>query len=323
MTTAAVVAAVEMAAERLGPRLLPPLPVGATEAEFKLSRLRELRRSGESPRVLIIGASPIGSCLDPAVISTRGTTGRVFNACLTGSTVPAMRRWRRSWKQEVRPEVVLVGAQPLMFIPSGRYSDAVMRDLTSLEDRYAAPPGDHPVALWRWRRGLAAALAPRNEPRPGHARAPDSRPPYAAGRHNPDGLLEAFLDVSLEAGLKAFPDDWYAYVGFDPYVAPDVAPYLGFLDELRSDGMYPIAVIPPLRLSASPSTSLPTPQDYLGGDQLLETAAEHSLDVVDLRPLATDDGDFADVFHLGRAASRRVSEACGDALVRLAPSIRR
>lgn len=53
----AVAMAAELAADRLGPRLLPALPPGETEAAFKLGRLRELRRSGHSPRVLIVGVT--------------------------------------------------------------------------------------------------------------------------------------------------------------------------------------------------------------------------------------------------------------------------
>lgn len=84
---ATLVAGAELAADRLGPRLLPSMPTGVTEAGFKLGRLGELRRGGSSPRVLTIGASPTGTCLDPAAISAQGVTGRVFNACLPGSTV--------------------------------------------------------------------------------------------------------------------------------------------------------------------------------------------------------------------------------------------
>jgi hypothetical protein len=43
---------------------------------------------------------------------------------------------------------------------------------------------------------------------------------------------------------------------------------------------------------------------------------------VDFRPLANDDDDFSDVFHVNRETSRRLSEACGDALARLAPKVR-
>ena len=53
-----------------------------------------------------------------------------------------------------------------------------------------------------------------------------------------------------------------------------------------------------------------------------KTAKERGFDVIDLRPLVNDDDDFSDMFHVRRAASKRVSEACGDALVRLAPEVR-
>lgn len=318
---AAAVAA-DAVAERLGPRLLPALPIGESEAGFKLGRLRELRRSGLAPRVLILGASPSDSCLDPAVISSRGVTIRAFNACLTGSTVPVLRRWRELWKREVAPEVVLVGAQPMMFLAAGRYSNAVSRDVAALEASYEPPPPEHPVKLWRWRRELVGALTGghQQEVEPNSVLTEEQLFPMR--RHRPDGFLEAFLDGTLVEGLQTLPEDWYAYLGIDPYAPPDVAPYLAFLDELRAEGIHPIAVIPPLHLSASPATSLGSPQAYPGADELLQTAAERSLDVVDLRPLTTGDGDFADVFHVSRTASGRVSEACGDALRRLAPKVR-
>lgn len=302
--------------------MLPSLPIGVTEAGFKLGRLRELRRSGASPRVLIVGASPTGTCLDPAAMSAQGLTNRVFNACLTGSTVPVLRRWREMWQHEVEPEVALVGAQPLMFIPSGRYSNAVKRDLSALEANYLRPPPRHPSAMWRWRRELLGAFARPGEGRESVNRAADGRELSLLQRYRGNGFLEAFLDVPLADGLKTLPDDWYESVGFSPHVWPNLEPYLSFVDELRADGIHPIAVIPPLRLSASASTAAGVEVGRRSGAQLLAVAGERALDVIDLRPLADNDEDFADVFHLNRSASLRVSGACGEALARLVPTLR-
>ena len=318
----AVAGAAERAARRLGPCLLPALPPGETEAAFKLGRLRELRRSGHSPRVLIVGASPSGTCLDPAAISSRGVTGRVFNACLIGATVPVLRRWREMWKREVAPEVVLVGAQPMMFLPPGRFGNSVVRDVAALEAAYEPPSSAYSLALWRWRRELIGALNRRGEPEPHSHKTTNGQHLALMQRHRPDGFLEAFLDVPLADGLRMLPNDWYEYIGSDPHTPPDVDPYLRFLDELRCDGIHPIAVIPPLRLSASPSTSLGGPEAYPGADELIEAATDQSFEVVDFRPLANDDDDFSDVFHVNRETSRRLSEACGDALARLAPKVR-
>ena len=314
--------AAEVAARRLGPRFLPALPPGETEAAFKLGRLRELARSGQAPRVLIIGASPTGTSLDPAVIASRGVTDRVYSACLTGATVPVLRRWRELWKQEVAPEVILVGAQPLMFVASGRFSEKVTAGVTALEGSYVAPPGAHPLATWRWRRELAGALRGRGGSERYAGSVPGGQVRSLVRRPRPDGFLEAFLDVPLVEGLKTFPDNWFEYMGIDPYAPTDLEPYLAFLAELRAAGTHPIVLIPPLRLSASPSTAVEGELENTVSDQLHKTAKERGFDVIDLRPLVNDDDDFSDMFHVRRAASKRVSEACGDALVRLAPEVR-
>ena len=318
----AAATAAEVSADRLGPRLLPALPPGETEAAFKLGRLRELRRRGLAPRVLIVGASPTGTSLDPAFISGSGVTDRVFNACLTGSTVPILHRWREMWKHEVAPEVILVGAQPLMFVASGRYSKKVTEAVAALEESYVPPPGAHPFATWRWRRELAGALIGRGESDQHAGGVPGGQGRSPVGPHRPDGFLEAFLDVPLVEGLATLPENWFEYMGIDPYAPTDLEPYLALLAELRAAGTHPIAVIPPLRLLASPSTAVEGELENVVSDQLQEVAKERCFDVIDLRPLANADEDFSDVFHVNRATSRRLSEACGDALASLVPRVR-
>lgn len=310
-----LVAGLEVLARRIEGGLRDPLPV-ASEAAFKLQRLRSLNQRRHAPRVVFIGASVLNADIDPRVVDDElGVDRASFNACLTGSDLATMRRWWRLLQPEVRPEVVVVEAHPGMMLPPGTMADklhAHLDDLTEClaQERRPARPALPAVVAAGWprtREALHRSFRIASEPA-GPAGMADAR-------NQANGHLIVFQDVPFEVGSRQLGEsNWYELVEIDLAAAWRHDEYLDFVDEVRSSVPSVLLAISPLMLEGSPATAPGAEIPAAISDATVARAPERNLDVIDLRQCVHGRDDFADPFHLRSQAVERASRAAAVAV---------